>query len=131
MDSDNEYSPSLKVSTKNVFLNTEKDWTQWLFHIKDAADGNEVWEHINPALEAQPAELVRPVKPVVPTQLLDDEGRPIPFSDAEIKSYNLLRSAYNDDLKVYDKWRVSMERMRSLITATTSTQYHTYFDDLK
>jgi hypothetical protein len=38
--------------------------------------------------------------------------------------------AFDTDTKVYNKWHTSMEKMRNLITTTTNTQYHAFFQDL-
>jgi len=87
----------MAATTKTVILDLPSHWDSWIFVVKSIADGGDVWQYINPDLEAEPAIPIRPAKPTA-QNVNPAKSSTTTLTSLELDMFKVLLTEYREDL---------------------------------
>ena len=99
-------------------LGKSSDWDTWLSFVRNRAEGNDIWELVNPELTERPATLERPKKPE-PGQ--DFNSGPVDTQNYD--RYKIQKKEFISELALYDRQKKALTDLVSFIQETIATQY--------
>ena len=112
------------MTTKKVILSKPADWDSWIAFVRTRADALDIWEYINPDLEAKPDHLIKQVAPIF---TLPPEGEAL---DKDAYELHKIKLANHKQLtNEYEKQRKAFSEIVVFIQETISTANATYIED--
>ena len=119
------YADQVSPTRITVVLDKPSDWDECVFLLERQARGSDIWQHINPALEAQPTLPTKPIFPEV-NKVNDGATSPKDLDSDQIKVLSILIDEYKTMEKEYrDYVRAAIDIEKEIFH--TVTRYNLSF----
>ena len=113
-------STTAKPPTRTtVILDKPSDWDEWIFILEQKAKAANIWQLINPDLDAEPAQPEEPIEPR-PEDVREGVLSIAGLTAADRDVYKLLFASYKSQVAKYEKQRLALQDIQNHILSTVA-----------
>ena len=114
------------ITTHTVILAGPNDWDQWIGVVKYRADGESVWEYIDPDVKKNDLPRHRAPSEPSPSVVNPQKTTFSALDEGEKEELRALRKQYDRAYKRYEKEEAALKSLRTYIISTISRDYIDY-----